>query len=52
MWNLERWYWWSGLQGNKGDTDMKNRLVDTVGEKESGMIWEGSIEKYTLQYVK
>ena len=40
------------MQGNKGDTDMKNRLLDTVGEEEGRMIWENSIETYRLLYVK
>ena len=31
MWNLERWYWWSYLQSSKGDADIKNRLLATVG---------------------
>ena len=31
---------------------MKDRLLDTVGEGESGMIWQSSIETYTLPYVK
>ena len=26
--NLERWYWWTCLQGSKGDTAIENRLVD------------------------
>ena len=52
IWNLERWYWWSSLQGSKGDTDVKNRLLATVGVKEGGMTWESSIETYTLPYVK
>ena len=52
MWNLERWYRWSYMQGKKGDRDIKNRLLDSVGEGEGGMIWENSIETYTLLYVK
>ena len=40
------------MQGSKGDTDIKNRLLDTVGEGEGGMIQENSIETYTLPYVK
>ena len=44
MWNIERQYWRSHLQGSKGDTDIKNRLLDTVWEGEGGMIWENSIE--------
>ena len=31
------------VQGSKGDTDMKNRLLDTVGG-EGGMMQESSIE--------
>ena len=40
------------MQGSKGDTDIKNRLLDSVGEGEGGMIWENSIETYTLPQVK
>ena len=52
MWNLERWYLWSNMQDSKEDTGIKNRLLDTVGEGEGGMIWENSIEAYALPYVK
>ena len=34
------------------DTDVKNRLLDSVGEGEGGMIWENSIETCILSYVK
>ena len=37
---------------SKRDTNTKNRLLDSVGEGEGGMIWENSIETYILQYVK
>ena len=40
------------MQGSKGDTDIKNRLLDTVGEGEGGMIRESSIETYALPYAK
>jgi len=40
------------MQSSKGDTDVKNRLLDSVGEGEGGMIWENSTETYTLSYVK
>ena len=52
MWNLERRYRQSYMQGSKADTDVKNRLLDSAGEGEDGMIWENSIETYTLPYVK
>ena len=52
IWNLERQYWWSYMQGSKRDTDIKNRLLDSVGEDEGGMIWESSTETCTLSYVK
>ena len=35
------------MQGSKGDKDKKNRILDTIGEREGG-IWENSIETYTL----
>ena len=52
IWNLERRYWWSCMQGSKGDTDVKNRLLDYVGKGEGGTIWENSIETCILPYVK
>ena len=36
IWNLVRWHWRSYLQGNKGDADIKNRLLDSVREREGG----------------
>ena len=51
-WNLEKWSQWSYVQGSKGDTDVKNRLLNSVGEGESGMIWENSIKTHTLPYIK
>ena len=50
IWNLERWYWWSYLQGSIGDTDIENRLMDTVGEGEDGTNWENNTETYTWPY--
>ena len=40
------------MQDSERDTDEKNRLLDSVGEDEGGMIWENSIETYILPYVK
>ena len=40
------------MQDSKRDTDVKNRLLDSVGEGEVGMIWENSIETCILPYVK
>ena len=37
---------------NKRYTDVKNRLLDSVGEGEGGMIWENGIEMCILSYVK
>ena len=37
---------------SKRDTDIKNRLWDSVGEGKGGMIWENSIETCILPYVK
>ena len=51
IWNLERQYWRFHMQGSKGDTDVKNRLLDSVGEGKGGMIWENGIEICTLPNV-
>ena len=40
------------MRDSKRDTDVKNRLLDSVGEGECGTIWENSIETYILSYVK
>ena len=40
------------MQDSKRDTDVTNRLLDSVGEGEGGMIWENSIETCILLYVK
>ena len=37
---------------SKRDTDIKNRLLDSVGEGEGGMIWKNGIETCILPYVK
>ena len=37
---------------SKRDTDVKNRLLDSVGEGKAGMIWENSFETCILSYVK
>ena len=36
----------------KRDTDVQNRLLDSVGEGEGGMFWENSIETCILPRVK
>ena len=40
------------MRDSKRNTDVKNSLLDSVGEGEGGMIWEGSIETCILSYVK
>jgi len=40
------------MQDSKRDTDVKNRLLDSVGEGKGGMIWENSIETFILPYMK
>jgi len=36
----------------KRDTDVNNRLLDSVREGKGGMIWKNSIETCILSYVK
>ena len=40
------------MQDSKRDTNIKNRLLDSVGEGEGRMIWENSTETCILTYVK
>ena len=40
------------MQNRKRDTDVQNRLLDSVGEGEGGMFWENSIETFILSRVK
>ena len=40
------------MQNKKRDTDVKNRLLDSVGEGEGGMSRENSIETCILSRVK
>ena len=50
--NLEKWRWWTYLQGRSRDADGEIGFVDTVGEREGRTNGESSIETYTLLYVK
>ena len=38
------------MRDSNRDTDMKNSLLDSVGEGKGGMIWENSIETCLLPY--
>ena len=40
------------MQDSKKDTDVKYRLLDSVGEGEGETIWETNIETCILPYVK
>ena len=58
MWNLEKWYRWTGLQGRNRDTDVENKHMDTKGGKRrgggdgGGMNWEIGLDMYTLICIK
>ena len=58
MWNLEKWYRLSSLQGRNRDTDVENKRMDTKGETGGvgggggGMNWEILIDIYTLVCIK
>ena len=58
MWNLEKWYRWTGLQGRSRGTDIENKRVDTKGGKwregggGGGKNWEIGIDIYTLICIK
>ena len=36
------------MRDSKRDTDVKNSLLDLVGEGEGGMIWENGIDMYNI----
>ena len=40
------------MRDRKRDTDVQNRLLDSVGEGEGGMIWENGIETCILSCKK
>ena len=40
------------MEESKRDNDVKNKLLDYVGEGEVGMMWENSIKTCILPYVK
>ena len=40
------------MQDRKRDTDVQNRLLDSMGEGEGGMIWENSIKTCISSSVK
>ena len=52
IWNLERCYQWSYMQGSKRDTDVNNRIWDSVGEGKGGVTCENNTEACILPYVK
>ena len=58
MWNLEKQYRCTSLQGRNRDTDIENKRMDTKGGKQGGggggggMNWEIGIDIYMLICVK
>ena len=40
------------MRDNEGDTDVKNKLLDSVGQGEGRMICENSTETCILSYMK
>ena len=57
MWNLEKWYRYTGLQCRNRDTDVQNKCMDTKRGKQGwgaggGMNWNIWIDIYTLICIK
>ena len=58
MWNLEKWYRWTVLQGRSWDTDVENKHMDTKGGKlqwrgEDGVLnWVTGIDMYSVMCIK
>ena len=47
IWDLEKWYRRTYVQGRNRDRDIENRQVGTVREREGGTNWEIRIEIHT-----
>ena len=47
MWNLEKCYQWTYLQGRNRDADVENRYVDMERGKEGDTKWERRIDVHT-----
>ena len=57
MWNLEKRYRWTSLQGRNRDTDVEKKRMDTKegkwqGGGGGGINWEIGIDIYTLICIK
>ena len=50
IWNLEKWSWWTYLQGQEWRCRHRDILVDIAGGGEGGTNGENSIEAYTRPY--
>ena len=50
MWNLEKWYWWTYLQGRNWDANVENEICGHRGE--SGRNGGNRIDMYTQPCVK
>ena len=48
IWNLEKLYWWTYLQGRNRDAVIEKRLIDTVKRKER----VGRTERVALKYIR
>ena len=46
--DLEKWYWWTYLQGRNRDAE--NRLVDTEGKEEGEWNWEQQWNVYVTTW--
>ena len=50
IWNLEKWYRWTCLQGKDGDADVEEGLMGAAGEGAGGSNGESSIDIYSTMY--
>ena len=50
VWNLEKWYRWTYLQGRTRNTDEENSFVDIIREREGEINWESRIDIHTLKW--
>ena len=46
MWNLEKWYRWTGFQGRNGDIDVENKRMDIKGGKNPLYVYGGRSDNF------
>ena len=52
VWNLERWYWWTYLQGSNWRCTHREQTCEQCEKERVGWIWESIMETYAFSSVQ